>query len=240
MIPALRMEWIKLRGLRSTWWTLAATVLSAAGIGAAVGAATKDGSGDLTNNVLAGVIPGLLLLGVLGVLTMTAEYSSGAIRTTLTALPNRRRLLAAKAAVFGAMAFGTGLAAAFVAFAAGTAALPATMHAPTLGQPGVLRAVVLAGLGLGLIGMFGLGLGAVIRHSAAALAVFVGVVFVVGQLILAIDASAVEYVPMAIVGDTLGVTRSAALPPWEGLGLLGLYAMITLCVGGRLLNRRDA
>ena len=84
---AARMEWIKLRSLRSTWWTLAVTVAGTVGIGAAVGLNSRDASVDLTNNALAGVVPGLLLVGVLGVLTMTGEYSSGTIRATLAADP---------------------------------------------------------------------------------------------------------------------------------------------------------
>src|SRR3954452_17298624 len=95
---ASRMEWIKLRSLRSSWWTLAATIAGAAGIAVAVGANSKDALSDVTNNLLAGVAPGLLLIGALGVLTMTGEYSSGMVRATLAAVPNRPLLLAAKAA----------------------------------------------------------------------------------------------------------------------------------------------
>jgi ABC-2 type transport system permease protein len=239
---ASRMEWIKLRSLRSTWWTLAATVAGAAGIAVAVGANTKDASGDLTNNVLAGVAPGLLLIGVLGVLTMTGEYSSGMIRATLAAVPGRSLLLAAKAAVFGGLTLAVGEATAFVAFTAGRAALPGRIPPPTLGQPGVLRAVLLSGVGIALVGLFGLGVGAVVRHSAAALAVYAGVVFVGGELLVALAPSAVRYIPLAIVGDSLGVSRveSDALSPWTGLALLCLYAAVTLVAGGRLFTRRDA
>jgi hypothetical protein len=93
------MEWIKLRTLRSTWWTIGIGVAGAVAIGVAVGHGTKNTSGDLTNNALAGMVPGLLLAGVLGVLMMTSEYSSGTIRATLAAVPGRPLLLAAKAAV---------------------------------------------------------------------------------------------------------------------------------------------
>ncbi|HEY0454611.1 hypothetical protein [Actinophytocola sp.] len=239
---AARTEWIKLRSLRSTWWTLTATVAGATGIAIAVGASTKDGSGDLTNNALAGVVPALLLVGVLGVLTMTGEYSSGMIRATLAATPNRPLVVAAKAAVFGAAALAVGMVAALVAFVAGTATLPDTVPAPSLTEPDVLRAVVLSGVGLGLIGLFGLGLGAIVRHSAGALAAFVGVVFVLGQFIVAFAPSAVAYVPLAIVANSLGVSEpvAGALSPWAGVGMLCLYAAVTLGAGGWLLTRRDA
>src|SRR6266571_6237947 len=134
-----RMEWIKLRSLRSTWWTLAITVAGATAMAILIGTNTKNAAGDLTNNALAGMVPGLLLAGVLGVLTMTSEYTSGMIRATLAAIPRRPAVLAAKAAVFGAVTLAVGEAAAFVSFLAGGATLGHGISAPTLGQPGVLR-----------------------------------------------------------------------------------------------------
>jgi ABC-2 type transport system permease protein len=180
---AARMEWIKVRSLRSTWWTLAVSAAAAIGIGAAVGLNTRNAAGDLTNNALAGIAPGLLFSGVLGVLMMTGEYSSGMIRATLAAIPDRRLLLAAKAAVFGAVTLAVGELTAFLAFVAGGATLRSGIAAPTLGQPGVLRAVVLSGTGFGLIGLLGLGLGATVRHTPAAIGVLVGGVYVVSQFV---------------------------------------------------------
>ena len=140
-----RMEWIKLRTLRSTWWTLAITTAGAVAIAVAVGLNTKNAAGDLTNNALAGMIPGLLFAGVLGVLVVTGEYTAGMIRATLAAIPRRPWVLAAKAAVFGAVALVLGEAATFLSFFAGGAALRHGIHLLTLSQPGVLRAVVLSG-----------------------------------------------------------------------------------------------
>jgi ABC-2 type transport system permease protein len=196
----------------------------------------------VTNNVLGGVAPGLLLIGVLGVLTMTGEYSSGTIRATLAAVPGRSMLLAAKAAVFGGVTLAVGEATAFLAFTAGRAALPGRVPPPALGDPGVLRAVLLSGVGVALVGLFGLGVGAVFRHSAAALAVYAGVVFVVGEILFALVPSVVRYIPLAIVGDSLAVSRPGAdaLSPWTGLTVLCLYAAVTLVAGGGLLARRDA
>jgi ABC-2 type transport system permease protein len=169
-----RMEWIKFRTLRSTWWTMGIGVAGAVAIGVAVGRGTKNASGDLTNNALAGMVPGLLLAGVLGVLVMTSEYSSGTIRATLAAVPGRPLVLAAKAAVFGAVALVAGEVAAFVSFSAAGATLPHGVPAPVLGEPGVLRAVLLSGTSFCLIGLLGLGLGAIMRHSPAAIGVLVG------------------------------------------------------------------
>jgi hypothetical protein len=243
---AARMEWIKLRSLRSTWWVLALTVAGAVGIAVAVGVNTEDAAADLTNNALAGISLGLLLVGVLGVLAMTGEHSSGMIRATLAAVPNRPLVLAAKAAVFGAVALAAGEAAAFIAFLAGGAALPAGVPAPTLGQPGVLRAVVLGGAGYCLIGLLGVGIGAVIRHTPAAIAVLVGGVYVLAQLVAGFATWIMAWLPIAIVANSLSVARPVGdgqvrfLSPWAGLGVLCLYAAAALGAGAFLLARRDA
>ena len=243
---AARMEWIKLRSLRSTWWVLALTVAGAVGIAVAVGVNTEDAAADLTNNALAGISLGLLLVGVLGVLAMTGEHSSGMIRATLAAVPNRPLVLAAKAAVFGAVALAAGEAAAFIAFLAGGAALPAGVPAPTLGQPGVLRAVVLGGAGYCLIVLLGVGLGAVIRHTPAAIAVLVGGVYVLAQLVAGFATWIMAWLPIAIVANSLSVVRPVGdgqvrfLSPWAGLGVLSLFAAAALGAGAFLLARRDA
>ncbi|HEY5990635.1 MAG TPA: hypothetical protein VIV12_30215 [Streptosporangiaceae bacterium] len=245
-----RMEWIKLRSLRSTWWTLGLTASGAAGIAIAVGINTRNAAADLTNNALAGVTVGLLLAGVLGVLVMTSEYTSGMIRATLAAVPNRRLLLAAKAAVFGGVALVIGEAAAFVSFFAGGAMLRHGIAAPTLAQPGVLRAVMLSGASFCLIGLLGLGLGAIIRHTAAAVAVLVGGVYVIAQMIGAAAHPLATYMPILIVGNSIGTTKPVCGPhvpqcphflsAWAGLGVLCLYAAVALVIGGWLLTRRDA
>jgi ABC-2 type transport system permease protein len=192
--------------------------------------------------VLGGIAPGLLLIGVLGVLCMTSEYTSGMIRASLAAAPNRRLLLGAKAAMFGAVALAIGEVASFTAFLAGSHALPGRVPAPSLGQPGVLRAVLMAGAAYCLIGLLGLGLGAVIRHGAAALGALVGGVYVAAQF-LAVTAHQLQaFVPVLIVGNSLSTTKrlEGTLSPWAGLGVLSVYAAAALGVGGWLLVRRDA
>jgi ABC-2 type transport system permease protein len=246
-----RMEWIKLTTLRSTWWTLAVTAAGSVAIGVAVGLNAQNGAEDLTSNALAGMIPGLLLAGVLGVLTMSSEFTSGLIRATLAAVPDRWLLLAAKAAVFGLLALVTGEVASFVSFFAGGAVLRHGIPAPTLGQPGVLRAVVLTGTTFCLIGLLGLGLGTIIRHSAAAIGVLVGGVYVLAQFIGAIAHPVSPYMPILIVANSLSTTRPQScggpgaqcvqfLSAWAGLGMLCLYAAVALVIGGWLLARRDA
>ena len=248
LAQAARMEWIKLRSLRSTWWILAVTVVGTVGIGVGVGLNSPRRLGDLTNNALAGVVPGLLLAGALGVLTMTSEYNSGTIRATLAAIPRRPLVLAAKAVVFAAVTLIVGEAAAFIAFLAAGATLRHGLAAPTLGQPGVLRAVVLTGAAFCLIGLLGLGLGAIIRHSAAAVGVLVAGVYVVAQVIGFVAHSVAAYMPILILENSLSTTKpvtcgtdSASCPhflsAWAGLGVLCPYAVIALTVGGWLLAR---
>jgi ABC-2 type transport system permease protein len=246
-IHAARMEWIKLRSLRSTWWTLAVTIVAAAAIAVAVGLNTEDATGDLTNNALAGISVGLLLTGILGVLTATSEHSSGSIRSTLAAIPNRPLVLAGKAAVFGAVALAAGEAAAFVAFLAGRAALPAGIAGPAFGQPGVLRAVALGGAGYCLIGLLGLGLGAVVRRIPVAVGLLVGGVYVVAQLGAALAPVVMPYLPIAIVANSLTVVEPGMamgdirfLSPLAGLGVLAAYAAVALGAGAWLLAERDA
>jgi ABC-type transport system involved in multi-copper enzyme maturation permease subunit len=245
------MEWVKLRTLRSTWWTLGLTVAGAVGLGVTIGLNTRNAAGDLTNNALAGMVPGLLLAGVLGALIMTGEYTSGTIRSTLAAIPPRPLVLAAKAAVFGAVMLAAGEAAAFVSFFAGGAALRHGIAAPSLGQPGVLRAVLLSGASFCLIGLLGLGLGAIVRHTGAAIAVLAGGVYVLPVFVGGIARGVATDTPLFIVGNSLSTTKTescggslAACPhflsAWAGLAVLCLYAAVALAAGGWLLVRRDA
>jgi hypothetical protein len=205
----------------------------------------------VTNNALAGVVPGLLLTGVLGVLMMTGEYSSGTVRATLAVVPRRPLVLMAKAAVFGAVTLIVGEVASFVAFFAVGATLRDGVAAPTLDQPGVLRAVAVTGAGFCLIGLLGLGLGAIIRHSAAAIGVLVAGVYVVAQFIGIMAHGVASYMPILIVANSLSTTRPVTcgtdaascpdfLSAWAGLGMLALYAAIALTIGGWLFTRRDA
>ena len=243
-----RMEWIKLRSLRSTWLALALTLIAPAGIALATGGGNTTSGGTFVSYTLTGMLIGVLLTGVAGVLAMTSEYTSGTISATFAAAPRRLRVLTAKAAVIGAAALIAGEAAAFLSFFAGGMTLRHGITAPALSQPGVLRAVVLTGASLSLAAVFGLGLGAILRHTAAAITVIVGIVFVGGTFIGQSDFTIRPYLPLYIVSHSLGATGPACLPgmascwlsPWSGLGLLAGYAAIAMLLGGLILARRDA
>ncbi|NGO12040.1 ABC transporter permease subunit [Streptomyces sp. HC44] len=244
------MEWIKLRSLRSTTYALLAVVVGMIAVGVVTMANTKAPGNaadaetfDPVNNLMAGVALGQLIIGVLGVLAVTGEYSSGSIRSTLAAVPNRRLLLVAKAAVLGAVALVVGQTVAFVTFFAGRPALTDAVPQPSLGDGGVLRAVVLSGVYLAMIGLIGVGIGAITRHTAGAIGTLVGLLFVVPAILAGATGTTVaKFFPTMIAGNSLAVSRAMpdVLSPWAGFGMLCLYTALALGVGGRLLARRDA
>jgi ABC-2 type transport system permease protein len=247
-----RMEWRKLRTVRSTWYLVA--VFGAGLIGLAVLAASHENyarmsaagraSFDPTYAAFLGLVPGQLLLGVLGVLAITTEFSSGMIRATFAAAPRRPLVLAAKAAVLGAVTLAAGEISAFGAFYAGQAMLKAPAPHATLGQPGVLRAVAMAGAYPALIALISLGIGAIIRHTAGAICGMVGVLFVL-PLLFSLGSSlrntAQKFLPDTMRNSLISVRPVAHLLS-SGLtfGLLCGYAMVALAAGAWALARRDA
>ena len=168
------------------------------------------------------------------------------IRATLAAVPRRPLLLAAKAAVLGAVTLVAGEVFAFAAFAVGELVLRSPAPHATLGQPGVLRAVLMAGAYPALIALIGLGLGAVIRHTAGAISAVVGMLFVLPLILLplgtSIQNSVGQFMPMLIAENSLTAVKPVAhsLSPGLGFGVLCLYAVVALAAGGWALARRDA
>jgi hypothetical protein len=155
-------------------------------------------------------------------------------------------VLAAKAAVLGAATLAAGEIFAFAAFVAGQAALRAPAPHATLGQPDVLRAVLMAGAYPALIALIGLGLGAVIRHTAGAICAVVALLFLLPLLIAPLGTSTqdevVRFLPEQIAALSLTAVRpvSPALPPAVGFALLCAYATAALAAGAWGLARRDA
>src|SRR5215475_7406561 len=183
---AIRSEFTKLRSVRSTYWTLLAMIIVSVGIGALFSAgdasrvsgavSAADRAAALAHarayNVsgsLIGLLIGQLVIAVLGALTITSEYSTGMIRTSLTAVPRRGTVYAAKAVVFTLVALLAGLVTSFGSYFIGQAIF-ATHHLnSSLGQPGVLRAVVGGGLFLAVCGLLSYGIGALLRSTAGAI-----------------------------------------------------------------------
>jgi len=249
-----QMEWLKLRSVRSTAWVLLVFAAGLIGLAILVMAHTHwatmspadRASFDPTEESFAGLTIGQLAFGVLGALVITTEFSSGMIRATLAAVPRRPLLLAAKAAVLAAVTLVAGEVLAFGAFAVGEMVLRSPAPHATLGQPGVLRAVLMAGAYPALIALIALGLGAVIRHTAGAISAVVGILFVLPLILLpmgiSIQNSVGQFMPMIIAENSLTAVKpqSHALSPGAGFGMLCLYAAIALAIGSWALARRDA
>jgi ABC-2 type transport system permease protein len=248
------MEWLKLRSVRSTSWIMLIFTVAMVGLAilvlktehyASMSAADKAAF-DPTNNGFTGLTIGQLAFGVLGVLAVTSEFASGLIRSTFAAVPNRRLVLAAKAAVTGAVMLAVGEIVAFVTFAAGELALGSSAPHATLGQPNVLRAVLMAGAYPALIGLIAMGLGAVIRNTAAAISTVVGLLFVIPLILVPLSAHLHQeigkFLPMLIGANSITVVKPVAgyLSAGAGFGVLCLYAAVALAAGGWALSRRDA
>ena len=244
---AIRAEWTKLASLRSTKWTLAVTTVGALLVTVLATHHAGHRLGykyfDPTNQSMTGLALASLTIGVLGVLTMTGEYGTGTIRSSLAALPRRETLLTAKVAVVGVLTLLVGEVLSFSAFFIGQAVLAAN-GAPSahLGQPDVLRAVVLSGAFLSLLALFGLGLGAVVRHTAGALAAYAGVVLLLPVLLQTVGGDPGRYTPDLIFANSVAAVapQPPALSATVGFGLMVAYTLAALGLGAALLNRRDA
>jgi ABC-2 type transport system permease protein len=251
----VRSEWTKARSVRTTWWTLLSGVVIGLVLGAlitalAAGQYTDDTPGiratwDPTSISGAGLSIAQLAIAVLGVLIITSEYATGAIRGGLTAVPRRGRFLAAKAVVVAGLSFVVAETIAMMSFFIGQALISG--HAPTaaLDQPHVLRAVLGCGLYGMLIGLLGLALGALLRHAAAAITVLVALLYVLPGIAVALPTSIERPVLMfwpTQAGQQIAnvVPGAHALSPWAGFGLM--CAFVALVLGAALvsLRRRDA
>jgi ABC-2 type transport system permease protein len=262
-LNVIRSEWIKLRSLRSTWLTLLATVVIIVGLGTLIsglrahrfvqGAQAAGNSAgqarfvnfDPTLVSLRGVFLAQLAIGVLGVLVITGEYSTGMIRSSVAAVPHRQPVLIAKAVVFAVTALVVTELSALIGFLLGQQAMSSTHLQATLSTPGALRAILGAGMYLTLIGLLAVGLGFLVRSTAGAIATLFGIVLVLPLLVSALpDPYATDvskYLPLN-AGLQIMVTINpdpTMLSPWAGLGVTALYALVALIAGAVVLKRRD-
>jgi ABC-2 type transport system permease protein len=252
-------EWTKLRTLRSTRYALLAAF--AMTIGFALIPALVNASRWHTMSViekarfnpletsLIGVVMAQLAIGVLGVMILSGEYSTGMIRSTFMAVPKRLPVLWAKAGVFGLVTLALSVPATLIAFFAAQAILRGHSiggHdiALSFTDPGVARAVVGGALYLTLVGLFGLGLGGIIRNTAGGISALAAVLFVIPPLMNVLPSSwnnAISpYLPSNAGQAIMGVSRnSTMLAPWTGLALFAGYVAVTIAIAAVLLRRRD-
>jgi ABC-2 type transport system permease protein len=247
-------EWIKLRSLRSTHYSLAAAACCAVAVAILACATTVGRWPALSPAVRAAVDPVKLsldgwpvvqlIVGVLGALAMTSEHGTGLIRSTLAAVPQRGTLLAAKCAVIGAVVLVLAEILAFVSFFTGQAILSARHIQVTLGHPGALRAVLAAGLYLACVTLVGLGVGTVIRHTAGAVTTLVGWLFVVPVVISLLPSSLAHDIGRYLLsnaGDQLTSIHpaQALMSVPFALALCAGYLVVTLAAAFFLIRRRD-
>lgn len=252
-VAVLRSEWTKLWSLRSTVWSLltAAALLVVTSLllttlkvdnGASSAAARSDF--DPAALSLDGVIFAQVAVAVLGLLLFTGEYGTGMIRITFAAVPRRLPVLWGKAGAFALASIAVGTVGALVAFYAGQAILASKHIDITLSQPGVARAVLGAALFLTATGLLALGLGAVVRSTAAGVGSVLGVLL---ALPIAVDFlpqhlkdRVSEYLPNA-AGTAIIYVRpqSYVLPPWTGFGIYCLYVALALALAAWRLRRPD-
>jgi ABC-2 type transport system permease protein len=244
----VRAEWFKLRSLRSTTWTLLATVLGSLAVTVlATSSVQRHGASmgfDPTNHSLTGLALGSLTIGVLGVLAITAEYSSGTIRSTLAATPRRPVLFGAKAIVVGLVSLVVGEVLTFACFAIGQGLLSGRAPTASLSDPGVLRALVLTGAYLALLGLFGLGLGVIIRHTAGAIATYVGVIFLIPIFLQPLSSSGNpgRFAPEQMLANSVAavVPQSGQVTAPLACLLMVAYCAVVLAAALTLLRARDA
>jgi len=249
----IRSEFTKLRSLPSTGWTLLVAITAVVGLGIIFGSlrAARPPHGaaiagfDPTAVSLSGVELAMLVTGILGVLVITGEHASGQLRATFAAVPARLPVLVAKAAVLAAAVFAACLVATTAAFVIGQSILAGHHLGATLGDPGTIRAVAGSAAFLAAAALLGLGLGVLLRNTAAATGVLFGALLALqifaGFLPGTVSEQVTKFLPgPAGLAMTTTVHDPSALSPWTGLGLFCGYTAIVLVLAGWRLRRQEA
>ena len=255
----LRSELTKIRSVRSTYWTL--FLLIAAGVAWSIAfcageasrwptmtAQDKLGFDPTQSSVVGLALLGQLVIVVLGTLSITSEYGTGMIRTSLTVMPRRGAFYGAEAAVLAAVALIVALVASFASFFIGQGLLASTHVTATLSQPNVLRAVIGTALYLVLCGLFAYGLGAIVRSTAGAMTAAYGFLFLLPQLAKALPSSWYADVDRWLPGgdfinsitNTQGGMNPHLFSAWGELAVFAGYTVIVLALGALLFRKRDA
>ncbi len=246
----LKAEWTKLRTLPSTWRTAVFAGALAIGFTAAVDlsqlsrhsmTAQQYQSFDATSASLFGVIIAATVLGALAVRTVTAEYATGMIRSTFSARPARRLVLAAKAATVAAFVLPIALLVDIAGFALGQRIFTSDHLQVALSHPGVPRAIVFGAVAASLVAIIGVGLGGLIRHTAGATTTLT--LIIVGDVILGqlLPAGLRQYLPGTAAQAAITVHRSGGLlAPSAAIAVLGAYAAIALAAAMLRVAHRDA
>lgn len=255
---ALHAEWTKLRTSAGTFWLLLAAIVMTIGLGAVADAGVHCSSATCSQDPakvsLAGVYVGQIFVAICGVTVISAEYGTGMIRTTLTAMPHRVGMLAAKALVVAGWGLMAGLVSVVGSAVVGQLVLPGKGFTPhngylslALSDAGMLRATFGSVLYFVLIALLSLGIATAVRDSAAGIGVVLGLLFAFPIALVMVSnphwhRHLEQIAPMSAglgIQTTVGV-HSLPLSPWAGLGVLGLWAAGALILGALVLQLRDA
>jgi ABC-2 type transport system permease protein len=251
----LRSEWTKLWSLRSTRWSLLFAMIAMAGLGVLIAAVSMNrwsqlspqdrATFDSIDRSLGGYHLAQLAIGVLGVLVISGEYSTGMIRSSLMAVPRRLPVLWAKIGVFASVTFVLMLASSLIAFFGAQAILTAHHVNVTLGHPHALRTLIGTVLFMTATGILCVALGTIVRSTAGAIATFAGLLFVLPGIVdilpSEIGDSINPYLPSS-AGGTIAraVPDPHTLSPWGGFALYCGYTIVLVAIAAYLLRRRDA
>ncbi|MEV0559411.1 ABC transporter permease [Streptomyces sp. NPDC050597] len=250
----VRSEWTKIRSVASTVWTLSLAAVVTVALGVLISLLSKNEFDDLSTKdrlsfdptfiSFAGMSLGQLAMIVFGVLVVSNEYSTGMIRTSLAAVPQRGTFLFSKIAVATGLAFLVALATSFVAFFLGQAMLGS--HRASIGDPGVLRAVIGGGLYMTLIALFSMGVATMLRSPMLSLGILMPFFFLISAILGNVDATKKvgQYLPdqagSKIMQVVTPIDDDVPYGPWGGLGIMVLWVLVAVAGGYVLLKKRDA
>jgi ABC-2 type transport system permease protein len=247
-----RMEWIKLRTVRSTAQIMAIVAVGMITLAVLMLAlqnpASMSGAElvkfDSVVQGFAGLEIAEVALAVLGVLIVAGEYGTGMIRATFAAVPRRPLVFAAKAAVLGGITLVVGEVLAFASFFIGQAVLHQGLPEASIGDPGVLRAVLMAGAFPALAALTGLGFGAMLRHTAGAIAAVLGWLLILPVILYPLPGHAwvSTWAPQQVLLDSMVAVKPVAdsVPAWAGLLIVCGWTALALIGGAVVMARRDA
>ena len=250
----IRSEWRKFRTVRSSFWSLTVATVLAVGLGALISLAASTHYDKLSASdrlswdpaavSTSGLGLGQLAIGVLGVLIVSSEFSSGLIQMSVAAVPRRGRLLLAKAFVFGIVSLVVGEILSFLAFGVGQAIIHSNAPSAGLGDRDVLRAVIGSGLYLAALGVLSVAIAAIVRNAAAGIAILVAVLFVLPGVAAALPSnlehSVEKFWPTQAGQQITSVYRSAhTLSPWAGFGWMCLIIAAVFAIAWAVMEKRD-
>ncbi|MEN2741894.1 ABC transporter permease subunit [Microbacterium sp. X-17] len=259
-VRVLRSEWIKLRSLRSTFWTLVSVLVLIAGLSALLSAVVPNASTlgqrapestlvDFTTRAAtAGLTFAPLVVAVLGVLAISGEFSTGMIRSSFAAVPHRFPVLGAKAIMLFLVSFVVGLVSFAASWSIAVPLLTAKGYKGDLFSDTTMWSILGAATYLGLVAVFALGVGAILKASAGGIATALGVLFllpIISQLLQALLPKQTwiadwSHYLLSDAGAGMAGLPNGTLEPWQNILTVVIWAAVSFIAGAILLQRRDA